>query len=104
MRLAFWRKPQRRQASARVPRHASPPALAERVDWRGLGIKACALLAVLGAALLLRVALDRPVRRVLVQGSFQRVSAPEIESVVTKAIDAGLASVDLAAVRREVEK
>jgi cell division protein FtsQ len=99
MRLASWRKPQRR-------RQASPlaPAHVERVDWRTLGIKTSAVLAVLGVALLLRVALDRPVRRVLVQGSFQRVSAPEIESVVTKAIDGGLASVDLVAVRREVEK
>jgi cell division protein FtsQ len=98
MRFAFGRKPRRRQASTVAP------ALVERIDWRVLGIKAGALLAVLGVVLLLRVALDRPVRRVLVQGSFQRVSAPEIESVVTKTIDGGLASVDLAAVRREVEK
>ena len=98
MRFAFWRKPKRRQASTVAP------ALVERIDWHALGIKASALLAMLGVALLLRVALDRPVRRVLVQGSFQRVSAPEIESVVTKTIDGGLASVNLAAVRREVEK
>jgi cell division protein FtsQ len=98
MRLAFRRKPNRRQASP------LEPSLVERIDWHALGIKTAAALAVIGLVLLLRVALDRPVRRVLVQGSFQRVSAPEIESIVTKTIDGGLASVDLAAVRREVEK
>jgi len=98
MKLAFWRKPRRRQASSLAP------AVARPVDWRALGIKAGAVLGVLGVLLLLRVALDRPVRHVLVEGSFQRVSAPEIESVVAKVVDGGLASVDLDAVRREVEK
>ena len=98
MNLAFWRKPRRRQASPLAP------VVSRQVDWRALGIKAGAVVAVLSLGLLLRFALDRPVRRVLVEGSFQRVSAPEIESVVSKTVDGGLASVDLDAVRREVEK
>jgi cell division protein FtsQ len=98
MNLVFWRKPRRRQASPLAP------AIRRELDWRAIGIKAGAVLAVLSIGLLLRVALDRPVRRVLVEGSFQRVSAPEIESVVSRAVNGGLASVDLVAVRREVEK
>jgi len=105
MSLAFWRTKPRRQASP-VRRQATPKlgAALEQVDWRAIGTKAAIVVAICVCALLLRAALDRPVRRVLVEGSFQRVAAPEIESVVAKAVNGGLASVDLGVVRHEVEK
>ena len=80
------------------------PAVLDRIVWHKVGVVAGSAAAVLGAVLLLRFALDRPVRRVLVEGSFQRVSPPEIESVVARSVQGGLASVDLDAVRHAVEK
>ena len=106
MNLAFWRTKPRRQASP-VRRQATAkigPGLVEQLDWRGIGTRAAIVVALGVCGLLLRAALDRPVRRVLVEGSFQRVAAPEIETVVAKSVDGGLASLDLEAVRREVEK
>jgi cell division protein FtsQ len=93
-----WKKRNRRQARNEGPR------LLERIDWRAVGTAAgvVAGCAVLGA--LLMFALDRPVRRVLVEGAFQRVAPPEIESAVVQAVQGGLASVDLAKVRRRVER
>jgi len=96
--LAFWKKRNRRQARSG---DASP---ARVVNWRLLGIGA-GVAACLGvAALLLMLALDRPVRRVLVEGAFQRVSPPEIESAVVEVVHGGLASVDLDRVRERTER
>jgi cell division protein FtsQ len=50
------------------------------------------------------VGLDRPVRRVLVEGAFQRVSPPEIESAVVEVVHGGLVSVDLDAVRDSIQR
>jgi len=96
--LAFWKKRNRRQARSA---DASP---ARVVNWRALGVTAAVVAGFAVAALLLMLALDRPVRRVLVEGAFQRVSPPEIESAVTEVVRGGLASVDLDAVRERVER
>lgn len=93
-----WRKRNRRQ-----PR-SSGPTLLERVDWRALGAGAGIVAAALALGWLLVYALDRPVRRVLVEGAFQRVSPPEIESAVAEVVQGGLASVDLRELRRHVER
>jgi cell division protein FtsQ len=53
--------------------------------------------------LLLIFALDRPVRRVLLEGSFQRVAPPEVETAVAQVARGGLASIDLARIRERVE-
>jgi len=87
---------------ARPP--ADKPSLLERIDWRMLGavtgtLAACAMLVAL-----VTVALDRPVRRVQVDGPFQRVALPEIEAAVAEAVQGGLATVDLAAVRARIER
>jgi cell division protein FtsQ len=54
-------------------------------------------------ALLLVLALDRPVRRVLLEGAFQRVSPPQVENAVAQSAQGGLASVDLARIRLRIE-
>jgi cell division protein FtsQ len=96
--VKFWfsRKP-RRQATRDEPRWW------ERVDWQSIGQTAAVLAGCTVVALLLIFALDRPVRRVLLEGSFQRVSPPEIESAVALAARGGLASVDLERIRARVE-
>ena len=54
-------------------------------------------------ALLLVFALDRPVRHVLLEGAFRRVSPPQIENAVAQVAQGGLASVDLERIRLQVE-
>jgi len=92
-----WKKRNRRQPKA------EGPSLLERVDWHAVGMAAGTVAAAAAAALLLGVALDRPVRRVLVEGGFQRVSPPEVEAAVADVAHLGLASVDLARVRARIE-
>ncbi len=93
-----WKKRNRRQA-----RHEEPSVL-ERVDWRAAGVAAGVIAGAVLLASLLVLALDRPVRRVLVEGSFQRVSPPEIEAAVVEVAHGGLASVDLDEVRGRIER
>jgi cell division protein FtsQ len=96
--LAFWKKRNRRQARS----GDAPPV--RTVNWRVLGIVAGVVAGLGVLALLLMLALDRPVRRVLVEGAFQRVSPPEIESAVVEVVHGGLASVDLDRVREHIER
>jgi cell division protein FtsQ len=92
-----WKKRNRRQA------RTDQPSLLERVNWRLVGVTAGVVAGCATLALLLALALDRPVQRVLVEGSFQRVSLPEIEAAVVEVARGGLASVDLADVRVRIE-
>jgi cell division protein FtsQ len=96
--LAFWKKRNRRQA------RGGEPSLLARVNWRMLGTAAAALAGVAVLALLLVITLDRPVRRIELEGEFQRVSPPEIESTIAGTVHGGLASVDLYAVRQRIEQ
>jgi len=93
-----WKKRNRRQ-----PR-AEEPSFLERVNWRVAGVVSGIVAGVGLLALLLVLALDRPVRRVLVEGSFQRVAPPEIEAAVVEVARGGLASVDLDEVRARIER
>ncbi|RPI13548.1 MAG: FtsQ-type POTRA domain-containing protein [Lysobacterales bacterium] len=98
MNLLPWKK------RNRVRPKADEPSWHERVDWRAIAralgvVAACAVL-----AWTLVLVLDRPVRRVQVEGTFQRVSPPEIEAAVVEVVQGGLASVDLEQVRKRVER
>ena len=92
----FGRKP-RRQATR------TEPAWYEKLDWHALGAWAAVAATCVVVVLLLIFAIDRPVRRVLVEGSFQRVAPPDVETAVAQAARGGLASVDLATIRARVE-
>jgi cell division protein FtsQ len=62
------------------------------------------VLAVAGAVLVLRFALNQPVERVSISGRFQRVQALDVEKAVRVAVaDDGMAGVDLKGVARAVE-
>ncbi len=93
----------RRNRNRARPR-AEGPTLLERIDWRSAGAAAGVLAACGVLGVLLVVALDRPVRRVLVEGPFQRVAPPEIEAAVAESVRGGLATVDLDAVRERIER
>jgi cell division protein FtsQ len=72
-------------------------------NWR-IYLRRGALLLVLAAALsALTWALDRPVRVISIDGSFQRVSPGQIEKAVAPFASQGFMSVDLADIQRAVE-
>jgi cell division protein FtsQ len=73
------------------------------VQWRAYARRA-ALLALLAAGLgALTWALDRPLRVISMDGSFQRVSPGEIEKAVAPFSQTGFMSADLDAIQRAVE-
>jgi cell division protein FtsQ len=73
------------------------------LDWRRIGRAAAALAALGGLAGLLAMGLDQPVKRVLLEGSFQRVSPVEVEQVVRRTIDGGFVTADLDRLRGGIE-
>jgi cell division protein FtsQ len=97
MKLPFLSKP-RKQATR------AEPSWWERLDWNAIGTSAAVVAACIVVGLLLIFALDRPVRRVLLEGAFQRVSPPEIESAVAQVAQGGLASVELEKIRERVKR
>ncbi len=97
--LMPWRKRNRRRTTA-----GAAPAEAAPLDVRRLGARAAVVAGTLLAAALVYQALDRPVRHVRVEGAFQRVSPPEIESAVTEVARGGMVSVDLDRVRARIER
>src|ERR1700692_4408028 len=72
-------------------------------NWR-VYLRRAALLLLLGGALsALTWALDRPVRVISIDGSFQRVSPGQIEKAVAPFANQGFMSADLADIQRAVE-
>ena len=96
MRLPWTRRNRRKPRSERVAWFAE-------VNWRALGATAAVFAGCAAFAVGLLYAVDRPVRRVVVDGPFQRVSPPEVEAVVSRTVGGGLASVDLDGVRKGIE-
>ncbi len=77
--------------------------MASLIDWRSVAQKG-ALLALVAAGLAgLAWALNRPMRTVSLDGSFQRVSPVEIEKAVAPYLSAGFMSANLGAIQRAVE-
>jgi cell division protein FtsQ len=72
-------------------------------DWRRLGTLAAACGALGGFALLLSWGLDQQVRRVVLAGPFQRVSAVEVEQVLRGALRGGFLTVNLDQLRDAIE-
>ena len=74
-----------------------------RINWRRWGIAAAIVVALLAGVAALSMVLDQPIQRILISGSFQRVSPGDVERAVKdKVRSAGLVSVDLDAVRSAV--
>jgi len=81
------------------PRARQLPA----INWRRIGTAlAVFLLATVGGYGVV-LALDQPIRIVSVEGRFQRVSPVQVEQAVTGGLQAGFMTVDLDAVRAQVE-
>lgn len=72
-------------------------------DWMRVLRAATVLGVLLGTTLLMRAALDQPVKRILVDAPFRRVSPVEVEQVVRASLRGGYMTADLERLRRAVE-
>jgi len=96
--MSLLRQRNRRKKPA-TARRLEPPAF----DWRKFVTAAAAIAAVTFLGLLITTGLDQPVRRVLLEGPFQRVSAVEVEQVVRGALRGGFVTADLGRLRDAIE-
>jgi len=72
-------------------------------EWRRHARRAALLVLIAGGLAALTWALDRPVRAISMDGSFQRVSPGQIEKAIAPFSQAGFMSADLDAIQRAVE-
>jgi cell division protein FtsQ len=73
------------------------------IEWRIYARRAALLLLLVGGLSALTWALDRPMRVISMDGSFQRVSPGQIEKAVAPFSQAGFMSADLDGIQRAVE-
>jgi len=88
------------RAKAEKPKWQWPPFFAE---WRLHARRAALSILAVGALAALAWALDRPVRVISMDGSFQRVSPGQIEKAVAPYAHAGFMSADLDGIQRAIE-
>lgn len=72
-------------------------------EWRTHARRAAVLAPIVAGLAVLTWALDRPIRVISMDGSFQRVSPGQIEKAVAPQAKAGFMSADLDAIQRAVE-
>jgi cell division septal protein FtsQ len=73
------------------------------INWLSCGRKAAVFALAAGCLGALGWALDRPVRAISMDGTFQRVSPGQIEKAAAPYLDSGFMSADLDAIQRAVE-
>ena len=73
------------------------------IEWRRYARRAASVVLLTGGLAALTWALDRPVRVISMDGSFQRVSPGQIEKAVAPFSQAGFMSADLDGIQRAVE-
>jgi cell division protein FtsQ len=96
-----WRRNRfKNKTAADKPRRRWPAFLAQ---WRVYARRGALLLMLVGALSALTWALDRPVRVISIDGSFQRVSPGQIEKAVAPFGSQGFMSADLGDIQRAVE-
>jgi cell division protein FtsQ len=101
----FGHKTNRRRVESRVAR-LKLPALG--AVWlrrlRAALVLPLAAVALYGTFKGVQLALDQPVRYVEVEGTFQRVTPIQVEAAVADGLDAGFMTVDLGALREQVQE
>jgi cell division protein FtsQ len=100
MNLGWRRNRFRNKPRALKARWQWPPFVS---GWRSHARRAAFLALIAGGLTALAWALDRPVRVISMDGSFQRVSPGQIEKAVTPFSEAGFMSADLDGIQRAVE-
>ncbi|HMH89265.1 MAG TPA: cell division protein FtsQ/DivIB [Steroidobacteraceae bacterium] len=99
--MAFWRRNRFKSKAKPMKSGWKWPAIFR--EWRVYARRGALLLVLVGALGALSWALDRPVRVISIDGSFQRVSPGEIEKAVAPFAHQGFMSADLADIQRAVE-
>jgi cell division protein FtsQ len=101
----FSRRANRRRVDSRLAR-AKPPLLGG--TWlrrlRAALVLPIAALAFYGSFKGIQLALDQPVRNLVVEGTFQRVKPIQIEGAVAESLDAGFVTLDLNVLRERVQE
>jgi cell division protein FtsQ len=100
MNLSLRRNRFKNKPTERKPRWKWPTFV---VEWRSYARRAALLLLLVGGLAALTWALDRPVRVISMDGSFQRVSPGQIEKAVAPFSQAGFMSADLDGIQRAIE-
>ena len=98
-------RPNRRKVESRLARlKPLKIGIGWRIKWRAVLLPPLVVGALLAAFDGARALLDQPVRRLVVQGTFQRVTPLQIEAAVEGDIDGGFLSLDLARLSERVER
>lgn len=87
----------RRRRERKTPRLGWPA-----INWLPVFSLLGALLLVGGTGLAMTWLIDRPITRVVIHGSFERVSADQLEGMLRPRVGQGFLRVDLAGLQREV--
>ena len=96
--MNLWRKRNRNRRKPAGPRFEMPKIALPRA-----GRIAGAVAAIAALALLLAFGLDQPVRSIVIDGPFQRVSAVEVQQAAMGALKGGFVSANLDKLRSAVE-
>jgi cell division protein FtsQ len=100
MNLSLRRNRFKNKPTERKPRWKWPTFV---VEWRSYARRGAVLVLLIGGLAALTWALDRPVRVISMDGSFQRVSPGQIEKAVAPFSQTGFMSADLDNIQRAVE-
>jgi cell division protein FtsQ len=100
----FGRKTNRRRVASRLAR-LQPPKIASnwRAKLRLVLVPPLVAAGVLGAFQGAKLLLDQPVRNLVVEGTFQRVTPIQIEAAVAADLNSGFLSIDLDDLRARVQ-
>jgi cell division protein FtsQ len=98
------RRANRRRVESRLSRLNLPAFGARWLRWlRTAATLALSAAVLYGAGKGVQLVLDQPVRNLIVEGTFQRVTPVQVEGAAADELDAGFLTVDLAALRARVE-
>ena len=93
----------RSRANRRKAANRWPELPRFRVHWKTLLVPPIVVLLLLAAVLAGKTLIDRPVRQLIVEGTFQRVTAMQIEAALTPGLSQGFLSLDLMQLQQTVE-
>jgi cell division protein FtsQ len=101
----FGRRANRRRVESRAARLKLPTLGAVWLRrLRAALVLPLAALALYGAFKGIQLALDQPVRELVVEGTFQRVTPIQVEAAVADGLNAGFMTVNLSALRERVQQ
>jgi cell division protein FtsQ len=100
----FGHKGNRRRVESRVPRLKVPAVGAHWLHRaRAVLVLPLVLVAAYGLFKVAQLSLDQPVRNLVVEGAFQRVTPIQVEAAIAADLESGFLSIDLVGVRERVE-